>query len=160
MNSLFCKTPFCNLKITQNNNRLSGVDFVRKLPRVEAVEDLFLQEAIYQIRQYILDPGFIFDLPREPLGTEFQQKVWSALRRIPVGEVRTYGEIARELGSSPRAVGNACRKNPLPFITPCHRVVSAQGIGGFSGQTQGYEISIKQRLLTHEGVEFPFTGPI
>jgi len=67
--------------------------------------------------------------------------------------VITYGEIAAELDSSPRAVGNACRKNPISLVIPCHRVVSASGIGGFSGQIEGEKISIKQQLLAHEGVE-------
>ena len=90
------------------------------------------------------------------LGTEFQQKVWQALIDIPAGEVKTYGALAKELNSSARAVGNACRRNFFPVIVPCHRVVSASGIGGYAGDTldkQQGEINflqIKQWLLAHE----------
>jgi methylated-DNA-[protein]-cysteine S-methyltransferase len=88
----------------------------------------------------------------EPKGTLFQKSVWSELRKIPLGETRTYGEIAKKLNSSARAVGNACRKNPIQLIVPCHRVVSAKGLGGYAGQTQGTQLKIKRWLLNHEGV--------
>ena len=64
----------------------------------------------------------------------------------------TYGEMAKKLDSSPRAVGNACRANPLPIIIPCHRVVSQSGIGGYGGHTEGEVLAIKEWLLHHEGV--------
>jgi len=83
-------------------------------------------------------------------GTAHQLKVWQALGRIPAGQTRTYGDLARELGSSPRAVGNACRSNPVPILIPCHRVVAANGAGGFMGATGGRPLSIKQWLLRHE----------
>jgi methylated-DNA-[protein]-cysteine S-methyltransferase len=87
------------------------------------------------------------------LGTAFQQRLWRALCDIPVGETRTYGELAKELGSAPRAVGQACRCNPLPILVPCHRVVSAQGIGGYDGAEEaGVELQRKRWLLHHEGV--------
>lgn len=84
--------------------------------------------------------------------TPFQKKVLKQLLRIPYGETRSYGEIAKILKTSPRAVGNACRHNPLPIIIPCHRVVSANGVGGYSGQTEGGMLDIKNRLLQLEGV--------
>jgi methylated-DNA-[protein]-cysteine S-methyltransferase len=85
--------------------------------------------------------------------TPFQKKVLEQLMKIPPGETRTYGEIARKLRSSPRAVGNACRNNPISIIIPCHRVVSASGIGGYSGATEGATLDIKRRLLQREGVD-------
>ena len=85
-------------------------------------------------------------------GTPFQKSVWKELSKIPLSETRTYGDIARKLNSSPRAVGNACRKNPIAIIVPCHRVVSAKGIGGYAGETEGKEIMVKRWLLNHEGV--------
>jgi len=90
------------------------------------------------------------------MGTEFQRKVWQSLQDIPVGEVRTYGSLAKELNSSARAVGNACRQNLFPVIVPCHRVVSASGIGGYAGDTLARQhgqinfLHIKQWLLAHE----------
>ena len=77
-----------------------------------------------------------------PQGTSFQQLVWSALCDIPVGQTVTYGTIANRIGrpESARAVGQACGANPIPFLIPCHRVISSTGIGGFS---LGLDLKIK-----------------
>ncbi|MES9845559.1 MAG: methylated-DNA--[protein]-cysteine S-methyltransferase [Candidatus Sedimenticola sp. 6PFRAG5] len=107
---------------------------------------------VNQLESYFAHGGAGFTLPLVMAGTPFQKRVWEELKAIPPGEVRTYGEIATELGSSARAVGNACRKNPIPVVVPCHRVVSASGIGGFSGQTGGPLLDVKRWLLEHEGV--------
>jgi methylated-DNA-[protein]-cysteine S-methyltransferase len=89
-------------------------------------------------------------------GTVFQQRVWRALCEIPMGETRTYGELAKALGSAPRAVGQACRRNPTPILVPCHRVISVSGLGGYDGVGEGAEDDIKLQhkrwLLRHEGV--------
>ena len=85
------------------------------------------------------------------VGTDFQQRVWSALRRIPRGGSRSYAEIAKEIGSpkASRAVGGACGANPIPVLIPCHRVLAAgRDLGGF---TAG--LDWKLRLLAAEGVE-------
>jgi methylated-DNA-[protein]-cysteine S-methyltransferase len=153
MASVCFQTPFCGLKITENNDEIVGVDFVFQSVPEEQSHHPVLVESIEQIKRYLISGSSRFDLPLNPVGTEHQQRVWHAMRRIPPGEVRTYGEIAQQIGSSPRAVGNACRRNPIPLIIPCHRVVSAQGVGGFAGQTQGQKITLKQQLLAHEGVE-------
>ncbi len=85
-----------------------------------------------------------------PDGTRFQKRVWQALKRIPLGSVKTYGDVAKELKTSSRAVGQACRRNNIPLFIPCHRVVAAQGIGGFMG---GYRhVERKRWLLQHEGI--------
>jgi len=84
--------------------------------------------------------------------TPFQKSVLMQLQKIPYGETRTYGDIAKILKTSPRAVGNACRTNPLPIIIPCHRVVAANGIGGYDGATKGKTLEIKYQLLKQEGV--------
>jgi len=83
-------------------------------------------------------------------GTEFQKKVWRVLSSINTGKTMTYGDIAKQLSSSPRAVGNACRRNPIPIFIPCHRAVSASGRGGFMGHTTGEAMEIKDWLLAHE----------
>jgi methylated-DNA-[protein]-cysteine S-methyltransferase len=85
-------------------------------------------------------------------GTAFQQRVWQAMREIPLGETISYGALAKQLNSSARAVGNACRTNPIPIIIPCHRIVAKHGIGGFSGMIQGTRITMKEWLLRHEGI--------
>ena len=109
--------------------------------------------ACVQIQAYLENPRFAFDLPLRLAGTRHRLAVWEAMQRIPAGETRTYGELARELGSSPRAVGGACGANPLPLVVPCHRVIAAGGaIGGFMGsRSEGFEIAIKRWLLEHEG---------
>ena len=85
-----------------------------------------------------------------PQGTAFQEKVWQALKTIPYGSVKTYGDVAKELHTSSRAVGQACRRNNIPLFIPCHRVVAAKGLGGFMG---GYRhVERKRWLLKHEGV--------
>ena len=89
-------------------------------------------------------------LPLLPQGTAFQHSVWSALRQIPLGQTRTYGELAKGLNTSPRALANACRRNPFPLIIPCHRVLSKTGIGGYAGAVTGKLIDIKTALLQYE----------
>ncbi|MCK5395927.1 MAG: MGMT family protein [Gammaproteobacteria bacterium] len=84
--------------------------------------------------------------------TPFQEKVLKQLMLIPYGETRTYGEIAKTLKTSPRAVGNACRNNPVPIVIPCHRVVASKGLGGYSGATEGETLEMKYKLLKLEGV--------
>lgn len=102
-----------------------------------------------QIENYFKSPNGL-ELPVQLEGTAFQKKVWRALQRIPVGQTRTYGDISAQLNSSPRAVGNACRANPVPLVVPCHRVVASSGIGGFGGETSGRNINCKSWLLQHE----------
>ncbi len=87
-------------------------------------------------------------VPIDPVGTPFQIRVWTATRRIPFGETRSYGEIARQVGSpgGARAVGQALRANPIPLLVPCHRVLAAgKALGGFA-----FGLDLKQRLLAHE----------
>lgn len=96
-------------------------------------------------------PGALPELPLAPAPTAFQGRVRAAMLAIPAGCTRTYGDVARELGSSPRAVGGACSRNPLPIIVPCHRIVAHSGLGGYSGDWErGAVQSHKQRLLALE----------
>ena len=111
-----------------------------------AVEDLS-----HQLERYFEDPFQRFQFDGVHSGTDFQQRVWRALKEIPPGEVRTYGELARSLGSGPRAVAAACRANPWPLLIPCHRIVGSNGEGGYCGYTEGPYLAIKRWLLTHEG---------
>ena len=107
------------------------------------------------LASYFSDPATPLQVPLVTRGSEFQQRVWQALCRIPAGQVRTYGELAKELGTAPRAVGAACRTNPRPILVPCHRVVAAYGKGGYAGQTSGPWMAVKEQLLRHEGVTWP-----
>lgn len=103
-----------------------------------------------QLNHWFRQPDTIFTFPLAPKGTVFQQTVWRALQQIPAGEIRTYGELASQLGTHPRAIGQACRSNPLPIVIPCHRVVAKQQPGGFMGCTDGYLHEIKLWLLALE----------
>lgn len=109
--------------------------------------------AAQQVAQYLLDPDFRFTLPLLEAGSVFQRKVWDAIASIPRGTVRTYGQVAKHIGSAPRAVGQACGANWFPIIIPCHRVTAAGGLGGFSNHDDenGFHLSVKRWLLAHEG---------
>ena len=110
--------------------------------------DGVLDEAARQLDEYFAGARRAFDLPLAPAGTPFRRRVWQALRTIPWGRTRSYGAVARALGTAPRAVGGACGANPIPIIVPCHRVVAADGgLGGYSG---GEGCDTKRRLLEHE----------
>ena len=104
-----------------------------------------------QIEAYVHDADFQFSLPLEQIGTAHQMKVWQALCRIPRGHATTYGALAVQLNSSPRAIGQACGANPIPLIIPCHRVVAKNGAGGFMHHASGAPLAIKDWLLRHEG---------
>jgi methylated-DNA-[protein]-cysteine S-methyltransferase len=104
-----------------------------------------------EILAYLQRPHQAFSLPTQLAGSAFQQKVWLAIYAIPLGQTRTYGELASQLQSGPRAVANACGANCLPLAIPCHRVVAKNGLGGFMrGAKNG--LAIKRWLLAHEGV--------
>jgi methylated-DNA-[protein]-cysteine S-methyltransferase len=115
---------------------------------VDAVADL----AAAQVTQYFADPDFAFSLPLMQAGSAYQQRVWAAISAIARGTVRTYGQVAREIGSAPRAVGQACGANWFPLIIPCHRVTAAGGLGGFASHDDenGFHLSVKRWLLQHE----------
>lgn len=131
-----------------------GVTEIRFLPEDTPLRDpeVPLAEVVArQLAAYFGDPKQPFDLPLASRGTPFQERVWRALEAIPPGQTRTYGELARQLGTGPRAVGGACRANPCPILVPCHRVVAARGAGGYAGARTGPWPAIKHWLLTHEG---------
>ena len=147
--------PFAVLGVRTAGGAVTGIDYLPKGERAQAPADALAQRACRQLERYFADPEFRFTLPLAPAGTAFRRKVWDALATIPVGESRTYGELARSLHTAPRAVGGACGANPIALIIPCHRVVGSQGsLGGFMGTTAGDPIAIKRWLLTHEGYRF------
>ncbi len=113
------------------------------------------KEVERQCRQYFRDPKFEFDLPLKPSGTIFQQSVWNQISKIKAGKTQTYGFLAKQIHSAPRAVGQACGSNPFPLVVPCHRIISATGIGGFAHQDgAGFHRSVKTWLLAHEGAKW------
>ena len=110
--------------------------------------------AAKQLEHYRENPDATFDLPLLIEGSPLERAVWDAMCAIPRGRTRTYGELARELGADARAIGQACGDNRLPIVIPCHRVVAADGIGGFAHSTGGYLLEAKRWLLMHEAPAF------
>lgn len=112
-------------------------------------EQPILLETERQLKEYFAGTRNEFNLPLEPVGTEFQKKVWRALQKIPFGQTRSYLDLAKSIGSAKavRAVGAANGKNPLSIVVPCHRVIGANGtLTGFAGG-----LEVKAKLLAHEG---------
>lgn len=141
-------SPIGNIRISIENDTIINVDtLVKEKPTSTATE------VTQQLQTYFQNPAHIFTLKTKPHGTPFQQRVWQALTSIPSGATLTYGELAKQLNSSPRAVGQACRRNPIPIIIPCHRVVGAKNMGGYAGKTTGEVADIKKWLLTHESLK-------
>lgn len=145
------QTPPAYIQLTILHDKLVRLIFIDDNPQS------FIQNPVHQhisdeLSHYFADPDYNLNIPFALTGTAFQQRVWQALVEIPRGTTKTYGELAKALNTSSRAIGNACRSNPLPILIPCHRVIAKTGLGGFAGDTQGKLISIKKWLLQHEGV--------
>jgi len=155
MFSVDMQLPYTGLRISADDNAITHIEFINAsaVTKTSNINPL-LKECCRQLLAYNKQQSFDFDLPLAAKGTDFQQAVWQQLLKIRWGETLTYGEVAQILSSSPRAVGNACRRNPIPLIVPCHRVVAKAGIGGFAGDTEGGFLPIKVQLLQHEGLEF------
>ena len=115
---------------------IEKIEFLRSRRVSPAPRSGLLRAAQREFSSYLKGGLRAFSLPfRLPEhATSFQIAVWRALEHIPYGGVITYGELARRLGSGPRAVGGALKANPLPIILPCHRVVAKNGLGGFAGR--------------------------
>jgi len=144
--------PFGAVAISVHGNQLA-INLLSESPSAENLPSShpLVKQAYAQIMQYLLQPAAKFDLPINVQGTAFQQRVWHAIAAIPVGQTYTYGQLAKKIGSGPRAVANACGANNIPLVIPCHRVVAQHGIGGFMQGKQN-AVLIKQWLLAHEGV--------
>ena len=149
------KVPFAVLGIRTAGNVITGIEYLPKSERAKAPDTALAERAVRQIERYLADPEFRFTLPLAAAGTPFRARVREALAGIPVGESRTYGELARRLHTAPRAVGGACGANDIALVIPCHRVVGSQGsLGGFMHAIDGDPLAIKRWLLTHEGYRF------
>lgn len=151
--ALIYASPLGPLGIRLDHGAVSCIDY---LPASRASVDdgsAAARRVARELTGYFEDGTRPFRLDVVPAGTDFQQRVWRALQAIPPGQTRTYGELARQLGSGPRAVGNACRNNPVSVVVPCHRVVAVSGPGGYSGHMAGVPLRRKRWLLAHEGVD-------
>jgi methylated-DNA-[protein]-cysteine S-methyltransferase len=142
--------PKMKVAVVTRDERIVGIRYLPLDADSKAPDNELAARAVRQLERYREDPDVKFDLPLLIEGTEFQGRLWAALCEIPRGRTLTYGEMARKLGGEARAVGQACGDNRLPIVIPCHRVVAADGIGGFSHSTGGYLIEAKRWLLMHE----------
>ncbi len=145
----FFDSPAGRILLRFDGEILIGVDFgdaagVADCPPLPPSDARRWLEAYFAGR----DPG---PLPRHEMGgSKFQRRVWTEMLRIPRGQTLSYGELAQRIGSAPRAVGQACKRNHLPLFIPCHRVVAASSLGGYSGARDGHQLDRKRWLLHHE----------
>jgi methylated-DNA-[protein]-cysteine S-methyltransferase len=150
--------PKMKVAVTTREDKVVEIRYLPLPTASIAPRNSLAERAARQLERYREDPDTKFDLPLLIEGTPFQLKLWQALCEIPRGETLTYGEMAKKLGGGDwemsRAVGQACGDNRLPIVIPCHRVVAADGLGGFAHSTGGYLLEAKRWLLLHEAGEF------
>ena len=145
------KTDIALIGLQFEGLKLMQLDYLKN-EKIRVASSRAVNSVKNKIENYLADKTRILKVDMTLNVTPFQKKVLEQLQKIPYGETRTYGEIAKTLKTSPRAVGNACRNNPVPIVIPCHRVVSATGIGGYDGARSGSLLDIKRKLLQKEGV--------
>lgn len=138
------------ITLTPSQQALAQIDLLPINTPLQPPQTALAQRIVQQLSHYLHNPHTPFTIPLALGGTPFQQQVWQYLQTIPCGETRTYQQLAMQMNTSPRAIGGACRRNPIPLLIPCHRVVAKTGIGGFDGQQQGMKIHFKHWLLAHE----------
>lgn len=142
------KTPIGTVRIEEDENYITALYIDETDSDSEDVETTLIKRTYTQLCEYFEGQRREFDIPINPQGTKFQQRVWEVLRTIPYGETRSYGEIAAQIGNPKacRAVGGANNKNPILIITPCHRVIGADGsLVGF-----GAGLNVKRTLIDLE----------
>jgi len=146
--------PSLRLGILAEGRTLEKIEFLSANTDTQSPPDSRTLDITDQLQAYFKDPRTHFSIHIKSSGTIYQQQVWQALREIPSGHTQQYGQLAKQLSSSARAIGGACRANPTPIITPCHRIVAANGLGGFSGQSNRSpkqdKLIIKRWLINHE----------
>jgi len=146
MSSYVFKSLIGNIKIISENNKITGISLTRKA--ITNTKDKLLLRAAFQINSYLTRKRRSLSFPTRQMGTRFQNRVWNHLRRVPYGHTTSYGQIAKKLRTSPRAVGGALGRNNLMMSVPCHRVVSRNG--KLTGFTSVGGIITKKKLLDVE----------
>lgn len=142
--------PFGRLGLRLHDGALAALDILANKTALRRARTPLAKKVCAELAAYFADPHHRFKIPLAPAGTPYQLRVWRALTRIPSGAVRSYGDLAARLDSGARAVGGACRANPIPIVVPCHRVVAKSGVGGFMGARSGRALGFKLWLLKHE----------
>ena len=142
--------PKMKVAVRTRDERVSEIRYLPPQVAAQMPRNALAERAARQLERYRDDADTPFDLPLLIEGSEFQRRLWDALCEIPRGRTLTYGELAKRLAVDARAIGQACGDNRLPIVIPCHRVVAANGIGGFAHSTGGYLVEAKRWLLAHE----------
>jgi methylated-DNA-[protein]-cysteine S-methyltransferase len=152
--ALTIDSPIGPIAIRERDGAIAAIDLGRGAGPQDSTP--LLRRAAIQLAEYFAGTRTDFDLPLAPPHSDFQGRLRAAMLAIPYGETRSYGALAAELGSVPRAVGQACGDNPIPIVVPCHRVLAAGGrIGGYSA---GGGRNTKRWLLGHEARPTLFTA--
>jgi methylated-DNA-[protein]-cysteine S-methyltransferase len=145
----FIEAPFGAVKVYFLDHQLV-LELTRTHHKTVAIEHPDFKLAQKMIQAYLEKPKASMNFSNIPQGTHYQKKVWQALLKIPYGQTKTYGDIAKSINSGPRAVANACAANPWSILIPCHRVVAKKGLGGFMKGRKTSHLKIKSWLLKHE----------
>lgn len=146
--------PFGGIGVRVADGEVAETLYLPPSIKAQAPKSPLARETVRQIRAYLRDPSHVFDLPLAERGSEFQRRVWREIGKIPHGRTLSYGDVARRIASGPRAVGQACGANWFSLLIPCHRVLAANGLGGFGDPVDGaFHLNIKRWLLAHEGIE-------
>lgn len=144
-------TPFGRLGANMADATVSEIRFLHPDTPTSVPDHALASLFAAEIGSYLDNPIHRPQLPCTIRGTAFQQRVWQAISNIAPGDVCRYGDMAASLNSAARAVGQACGANPFPIVVPCHRVVAANGLGGFANARDGWLMDAKRWLLRHEG---------
>lgn len=147
-------SPLGNLGVILKNAKLAKIELLTEDDLLKLPRDTLSRHIIAEFSAYFADSSHPFDIELHLEGTPFQQRVWQAMRAIPSGQTMAYGQLAKQLKTGPRAIGQACRTNPIIIIIPCHRIVGSSDIGGYSGARNGRWLGVKKWLLTHENSNF------
>jgi methylated-DNA-[protein]-cysteine S-methyltransferase len=148
---VYMRSPMGPFAVWGNGEAITGGAFIREMGTTSPDLPPLMEEARRQLVDFFAGERTSFDLPLLLQGSDFQRKVWEELRRIPCGQTRSYGQIAKAIGrpGAARAVGGACRSNPIGLIVPCHRVIGHDGaLVGFGGQAK--DLNLKRRLIDFE----------
>ncbi|WP_133130912.1 methylated-DNA--[protein]-cysteine S-methyltransferase [Legionella yabuuchiae] len=141
---------FCDAIMSGNPQPENGALFA--IHQIDGLSTTYTQQIVSELSRYFKNPNYRFQLRLKPQGTSYQKQVWNSLLVIPSGRTLTYGELAHKLQTSPRAIGQACKKNPLTLFIPCHRVIGKANVGGYMGRQEA--LAYKLALLKHEGKLF------
>ncbi len=145
-------SPIGKIGIRSSERELLGIDYLTDDFALIKPKNSIAKETVEQLLCYFADPTYTFDIPLSLNVSAFQKTVLESLKQIPIGATQSYATLAKNLKTSPRPIGSACRKNPVPIIIPCHRIVAEKDIGGYSGDKHGRMIEIKRWLLQHEAI--------